>query len=52
LSFDEFFDGFDHFSGASKRPLYWANRLEVLRRKIGNVPLIESDTVFIEVNKA
>jgi SAM-dependent methyltransferase len=51
LSFDEFFEGYEHFANLSERPTYWIEQREEMRREFGIVGLVESDAVFFAATK-
>lgn len=50
-TFDEFFEPFDFFAQKSDRPDYWHERLEDLRKAIGDKQLANHDYLYIEIRK-
>lgn len=52
VDFDEFFGSFGDFAEKSDRKQYWFDKLESLRRDLGDKRLCEEDIVFIAAMKS
>ena len=51
LSFDKFFDSIDFFISKSKRPDYWNNRVQILRKELTDKKLCLPETLIIKAFK-